>query len=147
VEAGGFGYREWINTVPASGEDWPERDEFSAYSDRAFAEELRPVRQLGALQPDEIVLICVVRNEALRLPLFFTHYRKLGVTRFMVIDNDSTDDTPALLLAEPTAYRSSSDVSVAVIPRMAHMHNFASTRELLWARIAAFAESVPLTTA
>ena len=49
--------------------------------------------------------------------------------------------------AEPTAYRSSSDVSVAVIPRMAHMHNFASTRELLWARIAAFAESVPLTTA
>jgi hypothetical protein len=103
VEAGGFGYREWINTVPASGEDWPERDEFSAYSDRAFAEELRPVRQLGALQPDEIVLICVVRNEALRLPLFFTHYRKLGVTRFMVIDNDSTDDTPALLLAEPTA--------------------------------------------
>lgn len=45
--------------------------------------------------------------------------------------------------AEPTAYRSSPDVAVAVIPRMAHMHNFASTRELLWARIAAFAETVP----
>ena len=45
--------------------------------------------------------------------------------------------------AEPSAYRSSADVSVAVIPRMAHMHNFASTRERLWDRIAAFAETVP----
>ena len=35
--------------------------------------------------------------------------------------------------AEPTAYRRSNDVAIFVVPRMAHMHNFASTRELLWA--------------
>jgi alpha-beta hydrolase superfamily lysophospholipase len=40
---------------------------------------------------------------------------------------------------EPTAYRNSRDVSVVVVPRMAHMHNFARTRAQLWDRIAAFA--------
>jgi pimeloyl-ACP methyl ester carboxylesterase len=36
---------------------------------------------------------------------------------------------------EPRAYRRSPDVSVAVYPRMAHMHNMASTREQLWLRL------------
>jgi pimeloyl-ACP methyl ester carboxylesterase len=36
--------------------------------------------------------------------------------------------------AEPTAY-ASRDVCMFVVPRMAHMHNFAGTRELLWRRI------------
>jgi pimeloyl-ACP methyl ester carboxylesterase len=38
--------------------------------------------------------------------------------------------------AEPSAFKSSKDVSVCVVPDMAHMHNFASTRKLLWDRIA-----------
>jgi pimeloyl-ACP methyl ester carboxylesterase len=37
--------------------------------------------------------------------------------------------------AEPSAYWRSKDVSLYVVPRMAHMHNFASTRELLWHRL------------
>jgi pimeloyl-ACP methyl ester carboxylesterase len=40
--------------------------------------------------------------------------------------------------AEPDAYRSSTDITVAVFPRMAHMHNFASTRARLWDRLAAW---------
>jgi alpha-beta hydrolase superfamily lysophospholipase len=44
--------------------------------------------------------------------------------------------------AEPAAYRGSRDVSIVVVPRMAHMHNFARTRELLWRRIGAFALSL-----
>ena len=40
--------------------------------------------------------------------------------------------------AEPSAYRSSSDITVAVITRMAHMHNFASTRRQLWDRLTAW---------
>ncbi len=36
---------------------------------------------------------------------------------------------------EPTAFPSSSDVSVFVCPQMAHMHNFAATRERFWARL------------
>ena len=38
-------------------------------------------------------------------------------------------------LNEPAAFKKSTDVSVFVIPRMAHMHNFASTRQLLWQRL------------
>jgi pimeloyl-ACP methyl ester carboxylesterase len=44
--------------------------------------------------------------------------------------------------AEPTAYRGSSDVSLFIAPRMAHMHNFASTRALLWSRIASWSRRV-----
>jgi len=37
--------------------------------------------------------------------------------------------------AEPRAYQSAPDVTVFVCPGMAHMHNFARTRERLWARL------------
>jgi alpha-beta hydrolase superfamily lysophospholipase len=43
---------------------------------------------------------------------------------------------------EPTAYRSSSHVELVVIPRMAHMHNFAHTRALLWEAIGQFAQGI-----
>jgi alpha-beta hydrolase superfamily lysophospholipase len=36
--------------------------------------------------------------------------------------------------AEPAAYPASPDVTVVVVPHMAHMHNFAETREHLWRR-------------
>jgi hypothetical protein len=44
------------------------------------------------------------------------------------------DVVPAPRL-EPSAYQSSPDISVFTCPRMAHMHNFADTRQELWARI------------
>ncbi|MDF8335268.1 alpha/beta hydrolase [Novosphingobium cyanobacteriorum] len=37
---------------------------------------------------------------------------------------------------EPTAFINSNDISVFVVPRMAHMHNFAPTRQRLWQRTA-----------
>jgi hypothetical protein len=45
--------------------------------------------------------------------------------------------------SEPTAYRNSSDISIFVVPRMAHMHNFSTNRHLLWRRISDFAEATP----
>jgi pimeloyl-ACP methyl ester carboxylesterase len=36
---------------------------------------------------------------------------------------------------EPRAYQRATSVDLYVCPRMGHMHNFASTRELLWSRI------------
>jgi pimeloyl-ACP methyl ester carboxylesterase len=43
---------------------------------------------------------------------------------------------------EPMAFPRSCDISVYVCPRMGHMHNFAPTRELFWARIHAFGKGV-----
>lgn len=53
------------------------------------------------LADDEIVLVACMRNELLRLPYFLDHYRRLGVTRFLLVDNDSTDGTRDYLLAQP----------------------------------------------
>ncbi len=36
---------------------------------------------------------------------------------------------------EPAAYVSSPDITLFIVPMMAHMHNFASTRELMWRRL------------
>jgi pimeloyl-ACP methyl ester carboxylesterase len=43
---------------------------------------------------------------------------------------------------EPKAYRSAADISLFVCPRMAHMHNFASTRETFWGRTHAWGDMV-----
>ena len=44
-------------------------------------------------RPGELRACLVVRNEALRLPCVLDHHRTLGVDRFLIIDNGSTDGT------------------------------------------------------
>ncbi len=53
---------------------------------------------------EEIRLITQVRNERLRMPWFLEHHRRIGVHRFFVIDNGSTDGTAELLLDEPDVH-------------------------------------------
>jgi pimeloyl-ACP methyl ester carboxylesterase len=45
-------------------------------------------------------------------------------------------------LQDVAVFRSAPDIATAVIPRMAHMHNFAPTRTLAWARLQAFIHQV-----
>jgi glycosyltransferase involved in cell wall biosynthesis len=49
----------------------------------------------------QVLGILVVRNESLRLPAVFDHHRRVGVDRFLVVDNDSTDGTREFLAAQP----------------------------------------------
>ncbi len=49
----------------------------------------------------QILLTATLRNEALRLPHFLDHYRKLGVDHFLLVDNASTDGTADLLRDQP----------------------------------------------
>jgi alpha-beta hydrolase superfamily lysophospholipase len=44
--------------------------------------------------------------------------------------------------AEPTAYPASSDITLTIFPRMAHVHNFAGTRAQLWDRLCAWADGI-----
>lgn len=44
-----------------------------------------------------VVLFCTFRNEALRLPYFLEHYRRLGVEHFLFVDNGSDDGGAELL--------------------------------------------------
>jgi len=50
--------------------------------------------------PGGPVVFAVMRNEALRLPRFLDHYRALGAARFVVVDNNSSDNTADILRAQ-----------------------------------------------
>jgi pimeloyl-ACP methyl ester carboxylesterase len=45
---------------------------------------------------------------------------------------------------EPAAFKSATDSSVYVCPRMAHMHNFAHTRQQFWRRIHSWGDAVAI---
>ncbi len=59
--------------------------------------ELRRMKR-GRWGRGDILLFSTVRNEAVRLPWFLDHYRRLGVGHFLFIDNASDDGTRELLL-------------------------------------------------
>lgn len=51
--------------------------------------------------PDDIVVVSCLRNEIQRLPHFLDYYRALGVNRFLIVDNNSTDGSADYLRAQP----------------------------------------------
>lgn len=48
----------------------------------------------------DILLFSTIRNERTRLPYFLDYYRKLGVQRFMIVDNASDDGSREYLAAQ-----------------------------------------------
>ena len=52
----------------------------------------------------EIRAFLLVRNEIQRLPFTLAHHRTLGVERFFVVDNGSSDGTVEYLLGEPDVH-------------------------------------------
>ena len=53
------------------------------------------------IAPGDILVVGCLRNEALRLPDFLAHHRRLGVDRFLLIDNGSDDGSTEFLRAQP----------------------------------------------
>ena len=53
------------------------------------------------IRPRDILLVCTMRNEHVRLPYFMSYYRDLGVGHFLFVDNDSTDGTLEYLSGQP----------------------------------------------
>src|SRR5260370_30610911 len=53
---------------------------------------------------NEIRAFMTVRDEMLRLRQNLAHHRSIGVRRFLVVDNGSTDGSPAFLLAQPDCH-------------------------------------------
>jgi hypothetical protein len=51
-------------------------------------------------RPGEIRCFVCLRNEALRLPYFLDYYREMGVDRFFITDNGSTDGSVEYLLEQ-----------------------------------------------
>ena len=58
----------------------------------------------AAARRGEIRAFATCRNERLRLPAFLQHYRDLGVARFFIVDNESSDGTAEYLEAQPDVH-------------------------------------------
>lgn len=61
---------------------------------RAFRKHfsLRPVQdRTRRIRPGDILLFSTFRDELVRLPYFMKYYREMGVSHFLMVDNDSTD--------------------------------------------------------
>ncbi len=60
--------------------------------------ELVPISDNSAgIRDGDVLLLSVIRNEKIRLPYFLSYYRKLGVDRFLFVDNDSDDGSAEFL--------------------------------------------------
>ena len=65
--------------------------------------ELHPVRPQdpAPLGPNDLPLLCPVHNDMRMLRSFLKHYRSIGVTRFIFIDDRSSDGSLEFLLEQP----------------------------------------------
>ena len=53
------------------------------------------------IRSSDLLLFCTARNDKIRLPYFLEYYRKLGINHFLMVDNDSTDDSVEYLRNQP----------------------------------------------
>jgi len=49
---------------------------------------------------EKIIVICVVKDDLIRISKFVEHYRRLGITHFAFVDNGSTDGTFEYLIKQ-----------------------------------------------
>jgi len=89
-----------------------------------------PIRQSAPRFGSLTIPHCAVR---MMLPgAFAEEAAKIAVP--VLVGNGERDTCPDPH-AEAAAYRASRDVTIFIVPTMAHMHNFASTRAVLWQRL------------
>lgn len=87
--------------------DFPRVSRFRGMASRC---PLTPLKDTRPLLPDDVPLIMSVRNELSRLPPFLRHYRSLGVTRFLVVDDQSSDGSREFLIDQPDTEVHESDI-------------------------------------
>lgn len=73
-------------------------------------ERISPAPVIGA---GDILVVACLRNEALRLPWFLSYHRRLGVTRFLMVDNGSDDGSRQMLEGQPDVTLFHTDQSYA----------------------------------
>lgn len=83
------------------------KDENAMSIDRLPPLEIRHNPMLGR---HAMTMCCIARNESFFLDAFLAHYRALGVERFIVLDDRSTDGSLEFLAAEPDVMIVGSDL-------------------------------------
>jgi pimeloyl-ACP methyl ester carboxylesterase len=72
----------------------------------------------------------------------FAVAREAAAVRVPVLLIYGERDVTAEPLADAAVFRSTPDLAVYLVPQCAHMHNFAATRHLVWARLELFVEQI-----
>lgn len=89
--------RSFIKLVKSSNDElhWKMIEEFNNG-------ELSMIKDFDSVDNnDSPVVLCAERNEISRIAEFLKHYRTLGVSRFLIADNGSTDGTREYLMNQP----------------------------------------------
>ena len=96
-----------------------------------------PIRDVAPVFGSKTLPLCVI---AMLSPGYVEREAaEVAVPIFVGLGERDTAPDPR---AEPAAYRASPDITMFICQRMAHMHNFASTREVLWDRITRWCASL-----
>lgn len=65
-----------------------------------FANSQIEILQERNIQQEDVIVICVVKNDIIKLKRFISHYRKLGIKKFIILDNNSDDGSVQWLLKQ-----------------------------------------------
>src|SRR5262245_52642066 len=91
----------WGQDVLSSAEDWRNHRSFQDACDRSYGD-IRLFTEFRDFTLDVPTVVAVIRNERVRLPAFLSHYRRLGVRTFHLIDNNSYDGTAEIAARDPS---------------------------------------------
>ena len=78
-----------------------ERKRWRLRALRKRRELVRLADRTDQIKPDDLLLFSTMRNERVRLPYFLEYYREMGIGHFIIVDNDSTDNTLKYLADQP----------------------------------------------
>jgi hypothetical protein len=80
---------------------WPSYDDPRLGDNSNLLELVSPVAKLEQINSADLAVVACTRNEITMLPQFLAHYRKLGVTAFLIADNLSDDGSLEYLAEQP----------------------------------------------
>ena len=79
--------KTWINKLNKLTYAFPELIDVA----EAFAtSDIQIIKDLE-VKKDDIIGICVTKNDLIKIKEFILHHRTLGINKFVILDNDSTD--------------------------------------------------------
>lgn len=90
---------------------WPTFERARLGYDTNALELVSTEAQLEKVNATEVAVVACVRNEMFMLPHFLAHYRRLGVSGFLMVDNCSDDGTLEYLHAQPDVALFSTDTN------------------------------------
>lgn len=94
----------WYNQLQINWKINRDKAHYRASKKKSGSTIKRIDEQNVSKEPNEIRLFAIMRNESLRLSHFLEYYKVLGVDRFFLIDNHSTDNSVQLALEKDNVH-------------------------------------------